>query len=77
LVGCFAEKARSAGALLAMLDSTISLSRILASTYGDSCATRTPLAPCVVVTLATGVAGPLMYLLHREARSLAPAVRSN
>jgi hypothetical protein len=31
--------------------------------------TRTPIEPSVLVTFAIGVAGPLMDLLHPEARS--------
>ena len=69
LLGFFAEMSRSASTVLAMIDLTISLSLILAWMYADSRGTRTPFAPYLLVTLTIGVAGPLMYLLHREARA--------
>ncbi|MBM4385840.1 MAG: hypothetical protein FJ091_21035 [Deltaproteobacteria bacterium] len=75
LVGFYAEMSRSASTVLSMVDLTISLSLILACMFVDSRATRTPFAPYVCVTLAIGVAGPLLYLLHREALSRAHAAQ--
>jgi hypothetical protein len=60
---------RSASSVLAMVDLTIALSLILAWMVADSRPTRTPIEPSVLVTFAIGVAGPLMDLLHPEARS--------
>ena len=69
LLGFYVEMLGSASTVLSMLDLTISLSLILLWMYGDSRATRTPFAPYLAVTLAIGVAGPLMYLIHRAART--------
>jgi hypothetical protein len=66
-VGFFAEMARNASTALSMLDLTISLGLILVWMYGDSRTSRTPFALYGVVTLAIGAAGPLLYLIHREA----------
>ena len=68
LVGFFAEMSRSASTVLAMLDLTLALSLLLAWMLADSRETRTPFAPYLAVTLAIGIAGPLLYLIHREAR---------
>ena len=64
LIGFFAEMARSPSTALAMLDLTLSLSLILVWMHGDS-RTATPFLPYVAITLAIGVAGPLLYLIHR------------
>lgn len=75
LVGFHREMLGSASTVLAGTDLTISLSLILFWMFGDSRATRTPFAPYCLITLAIGVAGPLLYLIHREARAARPVQR--
>ena len=69
LDGFYREMLQSASTVLAGVDIAISLSLILLWMRSDARATGTPFAPYVAVTLAIGVAGPLMYLVHREARA--------
>ncbi len=68
LVGFYQEMLRSASTELAGLDLSISLGLILFWMARDARDTGTPLVPYVGVTLLIGVAGPLLYLIHREAR---------
>ncbi|HEY8123126.1 MAG TPA: hypothetical protein VII78_17535 [Myxococcota bacterium] len=75
LLGFYVEMLRSTSTVLAGVDLTISLCLVLLWMRGDSRATRTPFAPYVAITLALGVAGPLLYLIHREARALRSAPR--
>ena len=80
LVGFYAEMLRSASTVLASVDLTLSLGLVLLWMRADARETGTPFAPYVAITLAIGVAGPLMYLVHREARaarSLPSAVRAH
>jgi hypothetical protein len=67
----------SPSTVLAGVDLTLSLGLILAWMASDARTTRTPWLPYAAVTLALGVAGPLLYLIHREARvrSRTPAVQ--
>jgi hypothetical protein len=69
LVGFYREMLGSASTVLASTDLTISLGLILFWMLGDSRTTHTPFAPYLLITLAIGGAGPLMYLIHREARA--------
>jgi hypothetical protein len=69
LLGFYAEMLRSASTLLASVDLTLSLGLILLWMHGDSRSSGTPFAPYAAITLAIGVAGPLAYLIHREARA--------
>ena len=72
LVGFYDEISRSASTVLAGVDLTLSLGLVLLWMQGDARATQTPFAPYLAITLALGVAGPLMYLIHREARARRP-----
>jgi len=80
VIGFYEEMFRSASTVLASVDLSLSLGLILFWMYGDARASGTPFAPYAVITLAIGVAGPLMYLIHREARAprarIASAARS-
>jgi hypothetical protein len=67
LVGFYAEMLRSASTVLASTDLTLSLGLIAFWMYGDARETGTPFLPYLVVTAVLGVAGPLLYLVHREA----------
>jgi len=67
LVGFYAEMLRSASTVLASTDLTLSLGLIAFWMYGDARETGTPFLPYLVVTAVIGVAGPLLYLVHREA----------
>lgn len=67
LVGFYAEMLRSASTVLASTDLTLSLGLIAFWMYGDARETGTPFLPYLVVTVVIGVAGPLLYLVHREA----------
>ncbi|HEU4428342.1 MAG TPA: hypothetical protein VFT98_06280 [Myxococcota bacterium] len=69
LVGFYQEMSRSASTVLAGVDLSLSLGLILFWMHGDARANGLPFAPYVAVTLAIGVAGPLMYLIHRELRA--------
>lgn len=71
LVGFYAEMMGSASTVLAMTDISLSLGLILLWMIGDARATGTPFTPYLLITLAIGVAGPLGYLIHREARARA------
>lgn len=75
LAGFYTDMVQSPSTVLAGADLTISLGLILFWMQGDARATGTPLVPYVAVTLAIGVAGPLCYLLHREARALRAVLR--
>jgi hypothetical protein len=77
LVGFYREMLGSASTVLASTDLTLSLGLILLWMHGDSRATRTPFLPYAAITLAIGVAGPLMYLIHREARVAQPVHRAS
>jgi hypothetical protein len=68
LAGFYAEMTRSASTGLAGVDLAISLTLVLLWMHADSRTTRAPFAPYLAVTLAIGVAGPLLYLIHRELR---------
>ena len=72
LVGFYREIFRSPSTLLAGVDLLISLCLVVLWMRGDARATGTPLLPYVAVTLAIGSAGPLLYLIHREARQRSP-----
>lgn len=67
-VGFYREALSSPATLLMGLDLVIALGLALAWMREDARATGTPFVPYLLVTLAIGVAGPLLYLLHREAR---------
>ena len=69
LLGFYAEMLQSASTVLASVDLTLSLGLILLWMHGDARVTRTPFGLYLAITLALGVAGPLMYLIHREARA--------
>ncbi len=68
MTGFYAAMLANASTLLAGVDLSISLGLILAWMGVDSRTTHTPWLPYAAVTLAIGVAGPLLYLIHREAR---------
>jgi hypothetical protein len=67
MVGFYEDALRTPATVLMGLDLTISLGLVLAWMWTDARATGTPFAPYLIVTLAIGVAGPLLYLIHREA----------
>ena len=67
LVGFYAEMLRSASTVLASTDLTLSLGLIAFWMYADSRESGTPFLPYLVVTALLGVAGPLLYLVHRDA----------
>lgn len=67
LLGFYREALSSPATVLMGLDLAIALGLALAWMHGDARETETPFLPYLVVTLAIGVAGPLLYLLHREA----------
>jgi hypothetical protein len=72
--GFYAEALRSPATVLMGMDLAISLGLVLAWMWNDARETRTPFLPYLLVTLAIGVAGPLLYLIHRDAvRARAPA----
>jgi hypothetical protein len=73
MLGFYREMLRSASTLLAGADLVISLSLLLFWMSRDTQRSGTPFAPYAVITLAIGIAGPLLYLIHREARSAARA----
>ncbi|MFQ5515066.1 MAG: hypothetical protein ACE5FG_11590 [Myxococcota bacterium] len=50
------------------LDLAIALGLIGLWLWRDAVETQTPRLPYLLVTLAIGAAGPLMYLLHRGVR---------
>lgn len=68
LVGFYEDALRTPATLLMGVDLTIALGLVLAWMWMDARETGTPFAPYLVVTLGIGVAGPLLYLIHREAR---------
>lgn len=73
----FAREALSSPSTVLMgLDLLIALGLILFWMRGDARATGTPFWPYLAVTLVLGVAGPLLYGLHREARSRAGSRRA-
>jgi len=69
LSGFLAALLASPSTALASVDLSLSLGLILFWMHADSRASVTPFAPYLVITLALGVAGPLMYLIHRELRA--------
>jgi hypothetical protein len=69
-LGFYQAMAANAATNLAMLDLVISLGLILTWMWGDSRERGLPFAGYAIVTALLGVAGPLGYLIHREARSL-------
>jgi Terpene cyclase DEP1 len=66
LLGFYAEMLRSPSTLLASTDLTLSLGLIAFWMYGDARETGTPFLPYAVITAVLGVAGPLLYLVHRD-----------
>jgi hypothetical protein len=74
LVGFVGAMLAGPSTVLASVDLMLSLGLILFWMHADSRASATPFAPYLLVTLVLGVAGPLMYLIHREAR--APRART-
>lgn len=73
MLGFYVEMLRSASTVLAGTDLVISLSLVLLWMSHDAQRSGTPFAPYAAITLALGVAGPLLYLIHREARVTARA----
>jgi hypothetical protein len=69
LAGFYAAMLASASTVLASVDLSLSLGLILFWMHADSRSSGTPFAPYLVITLALGVAGPLMFLIHRELRA--------
>ncbi len=65
--GFYAEALSSPSTVLMGMDLFIALGLVLLWMAADARSSRTPLLPYVAVTLAIGVAGPLAYLIHREA----------
>jgi hypothetical protein len=78
LLGFYAELLRSPSTVLASTDLTLSLGLVAFWMYGDARDTGTPFLPYLVITVVIGVAGPLLYLVHREAVTpkLGAALRS-
>jgi len=72
LAGFYREALSSPATVLMGLDLTIALGAILVWMWGDARSTGTPFLPYLAVTLLVGVAGPLLYGIHREARLAAP-----
>jgi len=66
--GFYREALSSPATALMGLDLAIALGAILAWMWGDARSTGTPFLPYLGVTLLVGVAGPLLYGIHREAR---------
>ena len=73
MLGFYAEMLRNPSTLLAGMDLVISLSLVLFWMSRDAQRSGTPFTPYAAITLAIGVAGPLLYLIHREARAAAHA----
>jgi len=68
LGGFYREALSSPATALMGLDLVIALGLILVWMRSDARATGTPFLPYLGVTLLVGVAGPLLYGIHREAR---------
>lgn len=66
--GFYREALRAPATILMGLDLLIGLGLILSWMADDAKETGTPFWPYFLVTLAIGVAGPLAYLIHRDAR---------
>ena len=77
-IGFYRAALANPSTLLMGFDLLLALGILLVWMRGDARESGTPFAPYFVVTLALGVAGPLAYLIPREAclrRSAAPPSR--
>jgi hypothetical protein len=68
LIGFYRVALSGPSTLLMMTDLLLALGLVLVWMHADARESGTPFAPYLLVTLAIGVAGPLGYLIHREAR---------
>lgn len=68
LIGFYRVALSGPSTLLMMTDLLLALGLVLVWMHADSRESGTPFAPYLLITLAIGVAGPLGYLIHREAR---------
>ena len=72
ILGIFELALSSSATALLLVDLTISLSLVLIWMLGDSRERGLAFLPYAVLTLAFGSVGPLLYLIRREGRAVAP-----
>ncbi len=68
LLGFYQAAFANPSTLLMSADLLIALGLVLLWMHADARANGTPFVPYLLITLAIGIAGPLGYLIHREAR---------
>jgi len=74
-VGFFEELIKSPAAELVLMDLTIALSLALAFMWRDARERRAAFWPYLVLTLAFGSVGPLLYLIVRDGAMRSTAAR--
>ncbi len=68
LLGFYQAAFANRSTLLMSADLLVALGLVLLWMHADARTNGTPFVPYLLITLAIGVAGPLGYLIHREAR---------
>lgn len=72
-VGLFQAALSSWGTSLLLVDLVIALGLVMIWMMGDSRERGLAFLPYALLTLAFGSVGPLLYLIRRESRAVAPA----